>query len=196
MLLVKDVMELAKVGALTNLTVAKNDAALIKFIYLGVCELYRRFNLSIKIEAINTNPDLALYELRSKDVSLLLNVYNSNAQELRQTDVLGKDYDYKIINYRSFMVNKPKNDLLFAVYKASPEMLKSPEDEINLPDAMFDALLTYVAYMGHSTINKDNINESSAYLKRFDDACQELEMQGYKIPFSIESIDLRHKGFV
>jgi len=195
-MLVSDVMEIAKVSSLHNLAIAKNDKALIKFIYLGVSELYRRFNLSIKVEPININPDLALYELKSKDVSLLLNLYNSKSQELRQTDVLGGDYDYKIINYKSFMIKYPKNDLVFAIYKATPPKLEHEYDEIELPDAMIDALLTYVAYMGHSTINKDNINESSAYLKRFDEACMELEMQGYRIPLSNESLDLRAKGYI
>lgn len=196
MLLVNDVMEIAKVSSLSSLPIGKNDNAIIKFIYLGTSELYRRFNLSIKVEVIDTNPDKALYELRNKDVSLLLSIYNSYGQELNQTDVLGGKSDYKLINYRSFLLTRPQNDLLFAVYKASPPMLISKDDEVDLPDAMIDALLTYVAYMGHSTINKDNLNESSAYLKRFDDACNELDMQGYRISLNTESISLHLKGFV
>ena len=195
-MLVSDVMDMAKVSSLANLPVSKNDNALIKFINLGVSELYRRFNLSIKVETVITNPNLALYELRSPDVSLLFNVYNNKAQELIQTDVLGGTYDYKIINYKSFMLRQPKDDLVFAVYKASSPRLEKATDEIELPDSMMDALLTYVAYIGHSTINKDNINESSAYSKRFEIATQELENQGYRIPLNSESIDLKVRGYV
>ena len=61
---------------------------------------------------------------------------------------------------------------------------------------MMDALLTYVAYVGHSTINRDNINEASAYSQRFDLACRELEMQGYKVPLNSETLALQSKGFV
>ena len=196
MFIVNDIVEIAKLGPLNNLAVAKNNNALIKFVYLGVSELYRRFNLAIKVETIQTTPELALYELRSKDVSLLLSLYNSFQQELKQTDTLGGAHDYKLINYRSFLLSRPRNDLLFALYKATPALVTSLEDEIDLPDAMMDALITYVSYMGHSTINKDNINESSAYLKRFDSACMELENQGYKIPLISESLNLRLKGFV
>lgn len=193
---VSDVMEMAKASMLTNLVVSKNDVALMGYINLGVSELYRRFNLRIEVETILTNPDLALYELRSKNVDLLLSVYNGKGEELKQTDILGGFYDYKVMNYRSFLMRSPKNDALFAVYKASPERLTSPDDYIDLPDSMFDALLSYVGYMGHSTINKDNINEASAYAKRFDSSCQDLENQGYRVSLTTESISLRVKGYV
>lgn len=193
---VKDIMELAKLSFLNNIAISKNDSALIKFIYLGVSELYRRFNLSIKSETILTNDDLNLYELKNPDVSMLLSVYDRLGVELRQTDVLDSQYyDYKILNYRSFLLRKPFEGLLYAVYKASPVVFKDEQDIIDLPEAMMDALLTYVAYIGHSTINRDNINEASAYSNRFDTACRELEMQGYKIPLNSETISLHAKGF-
>ena len=194
---VKDVMDMAKISSLNNLAIAKNDDALIKFIYLGVSELYRRFNLSIKSETVPINENLNLYELRNPDVSLLLNIYDRLGRELKQTDVFNSnDYDYKLLNFRSFLLKKPFNGVLFAVYKASPIVFKDSDDIIDLPDAMIDALLTYVAYVGHSTINRDNINEASAYSQRFDLACRELEMQGYKIPLHTETLALQTKGFV
>ena len=194
---VKDVMDMAKISSLNNLAIAKNDDALIKFIYLGVSELYRRFNLSIKSETVPINENLNLYELRNPDVSLLLGVYDKLGRELKQTDIFNSnDYDYKFLNFRSFLLKKPFNGVLFAVYKASPIVFKDSDDIIDLPDAMMDALLTYVAYVGHSTINRDNINEASAYSQRFDLACRELEMQGYKVPLNSETLALQSKGFV
>ena len=194
---VKDVMDMAKISSLNNLAIAKNDDALIKFIYLGVSELYRRFNLSIKSETVLINENLNLYELRNSDVSLLLSVYDKLGRELKQTDVFNSnDYDYKLLNFRSFLLKKPFNGVLFAVYKASPIVFKDSDDIIDLPDAMIGALLTYVAYVGHSTVNRDNINEASAYSQRFDLACRELEMQGYKVPLNSETLALQSKGFV
>ena len=190
-------MDMAKISSLNNLAIAKNDDALIKFIHLGVSELYRRFNLSIKSETVLINENLTLYELRNPDVSLLLNVYDKLGRELKQTDVFNSnDYDYKLLNFRSFLLKKPCNGVLFAVYKASPIIFKDSDDIIDLPDAMIGALLTYVAYVGHSTVNRDNINEASAYFQRFDLACRELEMQGYKVPLNSETLALQSKGFV
>ena len=195
---VSDIVEIAKITFLNNIAISRNDKALIKFVQLGVSELYRRFNLSIKSETIITSANLTVYELKNQDVSLLLGVFDRAGRELKETDIMdSRTFEYKMVNYKSFLLRNPFDGLLYAVYKASPsKALENLEDYIELPDAMMDALLTYVAYIGHSTINKDNINEASAYLQRFDIACKELEMQGYRIPLSTESLSLHAKGFV
>ena len=194
---VSDITEIAKVTFLNNLAISRNDTALIKFIYLGVSELYRRFNLSVKSETIITSGNLTVYELKNEDVNMLLGVYDRTGRELQQTDVMNSlMFEYKLLNYKSFLLRHPFDGLLYTVYKASPKSLNTLEDRIELPDAMMDALLTYVAYVGHSTINKDNINEASAYSQRFDIACRELEMQGYRINLSTESLALQAKGYV
>lgn len=199
-MLVKDIVDLAKIK-LQNLAVAKNDTALIKFTFLGVSELYRRFNLSIKSETLTINENLALYELRNSDVSMLLGIYDIAGKELIQTDIYNsQNYDYKLVNYRSFLLRKPFNGVLYTVYKASPVIFKDMDDEIDLPDAMIDALLCYVSYMSHTTINRgnirDKIEDSITYQQRFDAACRELEAQGYRIPLSSETLSLHAKGFV
>lgn len=194
-MIVKDVIEMLKISSLVNLSVARDDAALIKFVNLGVSELYRRFNLSTKIETVMTNSMLALYELRNPDVSLLLTIYDDRGRELMQTDILNGHHDYKFINYKTFLVSKPKDGLLFAVYKACSRPLRFPEDWIDLPDVMMEALLSYVAYLGHSTINRDSMGEASAFAQRFEKNCIDLENQGYKIPINNEAISLMLKGF-
>lgn len=201
-MLVQDILDLAKIK-LNNLAISKNNNALIKMIYLGESELFRRFNLSIKSETIRISSDLSLYELRNNDVALLLSLYDRAGVELKQSDVIdSRFWDYKIINYKSFILNKPNDGLLYAVYKASPTVLADPNDEIDLPDAMIDALLLYVAYMAHSTITsfdaskRGAMTESDLLYQKFISACNELEMQGYKIPLNTETLSIRVKGFV
>lgn len=201
-MLVQDILDLAKIR-LGNLAISKNNNALIKMIYLGESELFRRFNLSIKSETIRINSNLSLYELRNNDVALLLSVYDREGVELKQSDVIdSRIWDYKIINYKSFILNKPSDGLLYAVYKASPTVLADPNDEIDLPDAMIDALLLYVAYMAHSTITsfdaskRGGMTESDLLYQKFLSACNELDMQGYKIPLNTETLSIRAKGYV
>ena len=193
---VREVVALAKVR-LANLAIAKNEEVLTTFLNLGLEELYRRFNLSIRSETIATTPDLALYELRNEDVQLLIAVYDKYGIELRQSDVLDSvDYDYKLVNYRSFLLRKPKNDYLFAVYKASPIYLVDGNDVLDIPNTMINALLTYIAYLANSTINRDNQQESSNQYQIFTQQCSELEMQGYKIPITSGTPAVQAKGFV
>ena len=201
-MLLQDILTLAKTR-LANLAVARNNEALVLFINLGISELYRRFNLSVKSETILMNSSLALYELKNPDVSLLVTVFDKYGRELAQTDVIdSEEWEYKIVNYRSFVVNKPFNGYLYALYKASPIMYRDVEDEVDLPDAMLDALLSYVAYMAHTTISTQSAAlgrgqlDCDTHYSRFINACNELEMQGFKIPLNTETRAIYIKGYV
>ena len=66
-MIVQDIISLIQIRS-QHLAIAKNDSALIHFINLGMEELYRRFNLSIKSETVSVNRDRALYELSNEDV--------------------------------------------------------------------------------------------------------------------------------
>lgn len=198
---VEDVMDILKLKH-SNLAIAKNDKVLIKFIYLGLSELYRLFNLKIREETIITTVNLGYYELKNDDVSMLIEVFDTNGRPLKQTDVLDSlVWDYKIINYRSFALHHPHDGYLYAVYKACPIVLEDKEDILDIPDAMIDALLLYVGYMLHSTVTSpaSSLGRSAAtegieYYKLFKAACAELENEGYKIPLSAETLSVYARG--
>ena len=194
---VGELVELVKVRCVDTLALAKKPDVIIKFISLGVSELYNKFNLSIKSETLVETVQKTLYELRNPDVNLLLTVYDSTGRELRQTDTYdARDFDYKILNYRSFLLKNPiEGELLHAVYKASPPVLKDVNDTVDLPESMIEALLTYVSYVGHGTINKDNMQEASFYMQRFQQLCMELDAQGYRIPLNSETLSVYSKGY-
>ena len=195
---VGDILPLVKLR-LGNLIISRNDEALITLINLGISELYERFNLCIKSETINVNDRLALYELRNEDVLILLALFDKFGRELRQTDVLeSMKYDYKIVNYKTFVLRKPFNGYLYAVYKASNIPVKDVRDEIDLPDAMIKALLTYVTLMARTTINKteDQQQEVGFLYQSLQKMYTDLEMQGYKIPLNTETLAVQVKGYV
>lgn len=195
-MLVSEVMRLAKIR-MSNIAVSKDESAMLSLINLGVSELYRRFDLRIKSETVQINDNLAIYELRSPDVAMLLSLFNRKGEELKQTDVLdSSNYDFKLVTYRTFMLRKPFNGLIYAVYKASAIPLADMNDTIDLPDSMIEALLAHIAYSGYYTINRDNMNESAVYFQRFEAACANLEMQGYKIALSTERMAVAAKGYV
>lgn len=189
-------MRLAKVR-LHNLAISRDDSVVLDFINMGIAELYRRFNLRIKSETVQTNDNLALYELRSPDVLMLLSIYDKTGRELTQTDIIdARCYDYKMVNYRTFLLRKPFNGYVYSIYKASSTILKDEDDYIDLPDAMLDALLGYITYVTHYTINKDNMNEAAMFYQQFQQICQMLENQGYKMSLNTERINMLTRGFI
>ena len=195
-MIVQDIISLIQIRS-QHLAIAKNDSALIHFINLGMEELYRRFNLSIKSETVPVNRDRALYELSNEDVQMLLALYQNTGIEMRQSDVLDSmNYDYKIVNYRSFILRKPFEGYVYAVYKASPVMLRDVSDKVKLPGAMLPALLSYILYMSHDIINRDNKMESSVFYRVYERQCQELVSQGFTVPLNTESVAIQAKGYV
>ena len=195
-MIVQDIISLIQIRS-QHLAIAKNDSALIHFINLGMEELYRRFNLSIKSETVSVNRDRALYELSNEDVQMLLALYQNTGIEMRQSDVLDSmSYDYKIVNYRSFILRKPFEGYVYAVYKASPVMLRDVSDKVKLPGAMLPALLSYILYMSHDVINRDNKMESSVFYRVYERQCQELVSQGFTVPLNTESVAIQAKGYV
>ena len=199
-MLVKEAISLAKIR-LKNLSASKDDAVLLSCLNLGMSDLYRRFNLRINSETVFLTPDMSVYELRNDDVSMLFSVYGRSGRELRQSDVLDSmDYDYKILNYRSFMLRHHIPDYVFAVYKANPVKLVDDNDEIDLPDAMISPLITYMASQIEHTTNvweRGQVKmEASFHWQMYEKECQELVGQGYLVPLNTETIAIQLKGFV
>ena len=150
-MLVRDMMRMAKVR-LQNVAASRDDQALLSYINMGIAELYRRFDLRANSETVVTNDNLALYELRNSDVLMILSLFDKTGKELIQTDILDSNqYDYKLVNYRSFLLRKPFNGYIYVLYKASAIPLADENDIIDLPDAMLDALLAHITYSCYYT---------------------------------------------
>ena len=192
-MLLGEVLSIAKIR-LKNLAISKNDSAMISAINLGMSDLYRKFNLSIKSETVLVNTGLSIYDLRNNDVNMLIALYDRTGREMRQSDVLDSiDYDYKIVNYRQFLLRHPFDGYVFAIYKATNPKVKVEEDEIELPDAMIPALISYIGYVLESTTNTysargDTKLEPSFYWKIYTSECAELVNQGYQLLFTIRII--------
>ena len=193
---VQEIVDLVKIRC-PNIVVSTDNNAVINLINIAVIELYRRFNLKIKSETVVTTDDLALYTLRNNDVDMIVSVSDKFGREFKQSDTSDSmEYDYKLLNYRTILLRKPMEGYIYVIYKASPIALKDVNDEIDIPDAMLDALLTYISYMLSNTVNQDNKNEASMFYQMFEKKCQELDSQGYKVPLFIERPAIQVKGYV
>ena len=197
---VKEVLDLARLR-LKNLNASKDLGVLLSVMNIGVSDLYRRFNLRLGSETVLVHPDLSVYELRNDDVNMLLCLYDEHGRELVQGDVLNsRQCDYKVISYREFMYYPHRGGHVFAIYKASPIKLVNVEDELDLPDAMIPALLTYMCYVLEHTTNvwdRGQVkSEPSFYWQLYEKEIQVLINEGYMIPLNTETVAIQRKGFV
>ena len=109
-----------------------------------------------------------------------------------------------LVSTKSTAKLKPESKLLINNYIdiLRRDIMKDGNDKLDLPNSMIDALLLYIAYMAHSTITsfdaskRGGMTESDLLYQKFLAACNELDMQGYKIPLNTETLSIRAKGYV
>lgn len=193
---VKDIISLVKVTSLHNLVIP-NEEDLLTMVYLGLSELYLKFDLLIKTVPVKITSLTPVYDLRVNDLNRVIAVYSANGSELTTSSIIGDyNYDYKQITYKTFVFQRPIDSTVYFIYNASPERLESMEDELDMPNAFMAALMDYVAYLGHSRINQDGSVESNLYLQRFIAGCNVLVAKGYKINRATETLAIQNSGLV
>lgn len=156
---------------------------------MGVIELYKRFNLGIDSVEIQTNSDTKMYQVDDNNISFILEINDSKGRTLNRPTIEGERFDYKVIGYDKFILTNPKDDdYVTVVYKkSSPNQISYDTDnktysqeEIDLPLDMFGALVDFVTYRCHITLNNDNLNEVDVHYRRFESTCMDLLSNGYK----------------
>lgn len=202
-MILSDIIDISK-NRLRNIAKSFDVDYMIKIINIGISDLYNRFNLSIKSEVIATMKDMPMYEVRSPDCQMLVNIYKPDGTELQQSDVLGsKIWQWKQINFRSFLLSNPQNDHVIAIYKAAPIPITKQDSQIELPPSFIEALLLYITYMIAASLQSTSTstghrgsNESQTYRQMYEEECSRLIMMGYKINIQTERPPIQLKGFV
>lgn len=192
---VATVIKLAKYGELNQLSTKNDNDAIISFIYLGMLELYKRFNIGIKTETITTSTTTSVYNLRNTDVNQILAIYDSNRKELTNKQVqCDENYDFSQINFNTILLTNPKDELLTVVYKASPEELTETTTELELPDDMLEALLHYIGFKAHSAVNGNKNSENDNHYLKFERSCALLDNLGYAVDMYTARPSVQSKG--
>lgn len=192
-MLVKDVINIVKNSSLKNLKVS--DELLLSYVYLATVELSRRLQTNIKSEIIKATPYITVYELMNDNVDQLLTVY-VNGTKLEDSGTIDSKSKFKYLTYNSFIYTTDKEEDLLCIYRASPDVYKDTNDYIPLPNTALPALLSYIGYLGISTLGSEPNSTKDAMIlhERFDRYCVELELQGYKVSLFNESLGVNHRG--
>lgn len=188
-MIVSDFISLVKDGSLAQTVVT--EASIIKFINIGLTEVYSKFNLSNKETTITLTEGTDKYLLPSD----FMNVYSVTTDGIYFRDNLGvivpiiEDTFEASINihgdFNSVFFNTPgvltvpiqvTGQVLVIVYKASPVVItdQSLNEEVDIPSQLLEPLMLYITYLGFMQNGGGTATDTNLYLSRYKAAIQEL----------------------
>jgi hypothetical protein len=205
-MLVSDVINDAKYGELQQLAVKEDYEAILSYINMGMLELYKRFSLRTEeaivyldahttmYQLIPTNPKVEM--LSNCDLMYIQGVYEEDGSRCGMNDE--EDVDSILTpSYDTIQVPNPSDyTYLSVVYVATPTRLTTPTDTIRLPMSLYEALLHYIGYRGHGSIDGNINTENNTHYMRFDKSCTVAKEYGLVTADEIPYRKVNTKGFI
>ena len=203
---------------------SNNINLIINNINLGLIDLYKRFNLSIKEIHLQQFAQIQKYTLSSKyalsntssdqtkyvidttddpflnDILLITNVYDEVGCELPLND-LNKPNSVFTPKYNVIQISCPKDENSnIILYRAAPEMLIPNCDfkqEVPIPYTFLESLLLFIASrFKASRPTQESMIESNNYYQKYIASIELIKSEGLFNSSMNTSTKLNERGFV
>ena len=209
----QDVINLAKNAELRQLAIKDDELAVLGYLNLGLLELYKRFPLE-EAEAIITLKDgKTTYRLdgtdadvsmeAGKDLLVIAGAYTTikDGNEVKVVPMTINDEDDAAgIDTPSFnTVEVPAvatGALISIIYRVAPKFLTALTDTAPVPPQLLEALLNYIGYRGHGSINGELKTENQSHYVRFENSCKRVILDGLLTTDDLISKKFYNRGFV
>lgn len=206
MVTVQEVITLAQNGELKQLAIKDDIEAVVGFINLGLLELYKRFPIETKEFLITLIDGVEEYQLPD-DFMWIVTAYgevtiDSYTSSVNTLPVNSPDDPLSINTISWNKVQIPSavgGEVVSIIYTASPQKASSLalNDPLPIPDQMTEALLNYIGYRGHGSVDGKINTESNTHYQRFELSVNRIQKDGM---FTFDSSDMatriQDKGFV
>lgn len=204
---IQEVIDIARYSELNSVAVKDNIDAIIAFLNLGLSELYTRFPIKVKEHIVPLVADVVTYSL-PYDYMYALSAYIEPPEDSINQDLIeiaindgSKEQVVYFPDWRTIQVPADLETTYVAViYVAKPEKVSATntELELDLPDTLVDALVSYIGYRAHLGVRGDGQAENNAHWQRFERNCQKARELG--VAYQLDALDMTKKvedrGFV
>jgi len=205
---VQEVINLAKAGELKQLSIKEDNNVLLGFVNMGILELYKRFPLEEAEAILWLTRGKTEYKLDGTDEDVHM---DANKKVLMITKAFDEQGDSVAINdpdYKNILgINTPtyntvevpyieEDEYMSIMYRVTPKFLTSVAEEVPIPPQLLEALLNYIGYRGHGSVNGELKTENQSHYIRFDNSCKRVVLEGLIQPELIPSNKFEARGFV
>ncbi|MHB8098070.1 MAG: phage adaptor protein [Sulfuricurvum sp.] len=193
-----EVISLARVGELLQLSpTIKEDATVLGFINLGLLEIYKRFTIKTGEALITLRSPKTIYLLdgTDPDVSItepyfyLISAYeegedrNDYTTDDKLVPINSEDDIYSINTISYDRVQIPlvtDGSIISLIYAVKPTKVTLGDlgNELPLPDQFVEALLNYIGYRAHGSMDGNIQTESNTHYMRFEASCNKIKELG------------------
>ena len=212
-MLVKELIQLARDGELKNISAGapENLSEVVGYLNLGLIELYKRFPLSVKEHIIENTTDV-LHTL-PHDVLQVVEAYglvSSNSEDIVVEVPINEpseNYSIFLPSYNTVQIPYMNNGVVISLlYHAAPPYITYTDvagvitystEELPIPLQLVEALLNYIGYRAHGSMNSDINAETTTHYKRFEASCNRIQQLGlYVFDSTAAKNRLYDRGFV
>lgn len=185
-MILQDVVNLAKNGELSNLSVKDDTQTILGFINLGMLELYKRFTLDIKEHIIELDASMEIYSMPSDFMWIVAAYGEVDETSTDVVNVLSVNVEDDPLSINTVSWNKVQVPLAVSgayisiIYAASPGMVTEDglASDLELPPQLVEALLHYVGYRAHMSMDGNVQAENNTHYQRFEAACVRAKADG------------------
>ena len=215
------IIEQARTGELAGLSKAdKTDEKIVGYINLALIALYNRFQLATEEAIITLRPDIAktIYKLDGTDPDVkvaggalpedsfmaIVAAYNEDGSEISINDTTDP-YSIHTVAYNQIQVPLVDDHAYVSViYRKNPALVTfvdagagaAQEANVALPIQLLEAMLHYVGYRAHGSIDGSIQAETNTHYTRFISACNQAEAMGIITADDVVNNSIYSKGFV
>lgn len=195
-MIAQDIIDIARYSELNNLAIAKDTNAVISFLNLGLIELYKRFPIKTNEYIINLEEGVYMYEMPADfmyAVTAYGEVIETSTEKVAPIPINEEDDPYSIffVDWNTVQVPAVANGShISVIYVAKPERIDADDlsVEVELPDSLLEALVSYIGYRAYLNVNGSVQGENSAHWLRFDRSCQKALELG--VAFPVDSLKM------
>lgn len=182
----QELIDLARNGELSNLSVKDDMDAVLGYINLGLIELYKRFPIETDEHLIELQDATSIYTMPS-DFMWIVSAYDEVPENSdKDTISIPINEEDNPLSINTISWNKiqvpvtTQGAYISVIYTSSPDIYTSSDlsEDIPIPVQMVEPLLHYIGYRAHGAMDGNVQAENNTHYQRFEVSCRRIEEKG------------------
>ena len=179
-MLFKDLKDTLIYTSLFDVSIKKDDKAVAIYVNNAIKDLQSRFSINPKVTVLDINTSVVpLPSDFNRFIDLSYSDDNSNVRF--NFEELYNDVTYKLIHSYSniLVVGTPVDRPISVIYEANVTPLdlsasNLDDQEVQIPDLFTNAIILYVGYISHASMDSNIKAENNTYYMRYVAECKRL----------------------